>query len=81
MPAAAASVAGVDRRRPGSSRPAVSVPVLSNTTMSALANRSSAVADLSSVPCRSSRPLASTCTAGTASPSAQGQVMIRTAMA
>ena len=59
----------------------VKVPVLSNTTMSALANRSRAVADLSSVPWRSSRPLASTCTAGTASPSAHGQVMIRTAMA
>ena len=49
--------------------------------MSAWANRSSAVADLSSVPGRISRLLASTWTAGTAKPRAQGQVMIRTAMA
>ncbi len=57
------------------------MPVLSNTTVSISASRSSAVALFSKTPLRKSRPLAAVVTAGTASPSAQGQVMISVAMA
>jgi hypothetical protein len=45
------------------------------------ASRSSAVPSLISSPLRNSRPEAAVVTAGTARPSAQGQVMIRTAAA
>ena len=61
--------------------PSVSVPVLSNTTTSTCAKRSSASPDFTSTPRLNSRPVATTCTAGTARPSAQGQVMISTATA
>ena len=61
--------------------PIVSVPVLSKTTVSTSASRSSAVPSLISSPRRNSRPEAAVTTAGTASPSAQGQVMISTAAA
>jgi hypothetical protein len=67
--------------RPDPARPWSSVPVLSNTTVSASARRSSAVPSLISKPLRKSRPEAAVVTAGTARPSAQGQVMIRTAAA
>src|SRR5271166_1941224 len=59
----------------------VSVPVLSNTTVSTSASRSSAVGDFSNTPARNSRPVAITCTTGTANANAQGQVMISTAHA
>ena len=59
----------------------VSVPVLSNTTVSTSASRSSAVPYLIRSPLRNSRPEAAVVTAGTARPSAQGQVMISTATA
>ena len=57
------------------------MPVLSKTTTSASASRSSAVADLISSPRWNSRPEAAVVTAGTASASAQGQVMISVAAA
>ena len=57
------------------------MPVLSNTTVSICAKRSSASAALSNTPPRNKAPLATTCTAGTASASAQGQVTISTEMA
>ena len=57
------------------------MPVLSNTTVSISASRSSAVPLLISMPRLKSRPEAAVVTAGTASPSAQGQVMISTAAA
>ncbi len=59
----------------------VSVPVLSKTMVSHCAMRSIASPDCSSTPARNRLPEATTCVAGTASASAQGQVMIRTAMA
>ncbi len=61
--------------------PSVSVPVLSNTTCVTCASRSVAVEDFNSIPLRNSRPEAAVVTAGTARPSAQGQVMISTATA
>ena len=64
-----------------SSRPKVSVPVLSNTTWSTFASRSSAVGDSSRSPDFMRRVPAMSCVTGTASARAQGQVMIRTAVA
>ena len=61
--------------------PLVSVPVLSKTTWSASARRSRAPPSLTMMPCSNRRRAATTWTIGTASPSAQGQVMMRTAMA
>ena len=61
--------------------PVVSVPVLSKITPVIFVSRSSAVADLTRMPARSKRPVAMTWTTGTAKASAQGQVMINTAMA
>ena len=61
--------------------PSVSVPVLSNTMVSTSARRSRPSGALISTPLPNSRLVAATCTAGTASASAQGQVMIRTAIA
>ena len=81
-PAASASVSVETmsgETRAGS--PLVSVPVLSKMTVSTPASFSSAAPSLIIMPERNSRPLATTCTAGTARPSAQGQVMMRTAMA
>ncbi len=46
-----------------------------------LASRSSAAPSLTMIPARISAPLATTCATGTARPSAQGQVMISTAIA
>ena len=63
------------------SLPSVSVPVLSKTTLSASARRSSALPSLTMMPRSNSRRAATTWTIGTASPSAQGQVMIRTEIA
>ncbi len=62
-------------------RPSVRVPVLSKTTVSTPESFSSAAPSLIITPLRKSTPLATACTAGTARPNAQGQVMIRTAMA
>ena len=59
----------------------VKVPVLSNTTVSMAAKRSNASADLINTPARNKWPTAATCTAGTASPKAQGQVITNTAKA
>ena len=59
----------------------VSVPVLSNTTVSISAKRSIASPELRITPARNSAPDATTCTAGIASASAHGQVMISTAIA
>ncbi len=70
--------------RPGSTGPGsapVSVPVLSSTATSAPASRSSAVPSFRRTPRRNSAPLAAIITLGTARPSAQGQVMISTAVA
>mmetsp|Transcript_18518 Transcript_18518/g.30304 ORF Transcript_18518/g.30304 Transcript_18518/m.30304 type:complete len:231 (+) Transcript_18518:2251-2943(+) len=64
-----------------SGAPSVRVPVLSKTTVSTAAKRSSAVAFLIKTPLRNSAPEAAVVTAGTARPKAQGQVMIRTAAA
>ncbi len=75
-PAPRRSVSGGRR-----SSPAVSVPVLSNTTVSTSASRSSAVGGLEQDARRNRRPVAATCTAGTASASAHGQVMMSTATA
>ena len=61
--------------------PSVSVPVLSKTTVSMSANRSSAVGDFSSTPARNKRPVIAAVTAGMASAKAQGQVMINVAVA
>ena len=65
----------------GRGMPCVSVPVLSNSAISHSASRSSALPSLTSMPRLSSAPEATTCAAGTASPIAQGQVMINTAIA
>ena len=81
-PAAMASVS-VDTMSGATScgSPFVSVPVLSKITVSTAASFSSAAPSLIMMPERNRRPLATTCTAGTARPSAQGQVMMRTATA
>ena len=55
------------------------MPVLSKTTTSTSANRSSAVPFLISTPLRNNFPDAAVTTAGTAKPKVQGQVMIKTA--
>ena len=67
--------------RSGSGAPQVSVPVLSKTTWSMRASRSSAVPDFTMTPRRIRRPLVTAWTMGTASPKAQGQVTMSTAMA
>ena len=79
--AAATSTAarGWSARLVASGVPMVRVPVLSNTTVSTSARRSSAVPCLINRPLRNSLPLAEVTTAGTASPRAQGQVMISVA--
>ena len=59
----------------------VSVPVLSNMTVSISARRSIEEPSLTRMPFLNNCCAAITCTIGTASPSAQGHVMIRTAMA
>ena len=59
----------------------VSVPVLSKITVSISARRSIASPELRITPARNSAPDATTCTAGIASASAHGQVMISTAIA
>ena len=59
----------------------VNVPVLSSMTVCTSASRSSAVPDFTKKPMRYNRLIAAVETAGTARPRAQGQVMIRTAMA
>ena len=59
----------------------VSVPVLSKTIVSTSASRSRPSPELSITPWRNIALAATTCTAGTARPSAQGQVMISTVMA
>ena len=56
----------------GSGMPSVSVPVLSKTTVSTSASRSSAVPCLMSSPLRNSLPLAAVTTAGTARPKRAG---------
>ena len=61
--------------------PRVSAPVLSNTTVSTAASCSSAPLSLTMMPRSKSRRAATTCTIGTASPNAHGQVMISTAIA
>ena len=62
-------------------RPAVSVPVLSTTTVSTFSSRSSTSALFTSTPSRAPRPMPTMIDIGVASPSAQGQAMISTAMA
>ncbi len=61
--------------------PTVSVPVLSTISVSTPANRSRASAFLISTPACAPRPVAVMIDIGVASPSAQGQAMIRTATA
>ncbi len=74
----AGSIRAASTRR---GRPSVSVPVLSKATASISASRSMADPSLTMMPALNSRPAATTCTTGTASPSAQGQVMMSTAIA
>lgn len=62
-------------------RPAVTVPVLSNTTSVAPASVSRARARVSAAPWRSSWPAAEDSAIGAASASAQGQVATSTAIA
>ena len=62
-------------------RPAVSVPVLSTTTVSTFSSRSSTSAFFTSTPSRAPRPMPTMIDIGVASPSAQGQAMISTATA
>ncbi|ODT12515.1 MAG: hypothetical protein ABS57_21730 [Mesorhizobium sp. SCN 65-12] len=61
--------------------PTVSVPVLSKATASTSARRSMAEPSFIMMPASKSRRAATTCTMGTARPSAHGQVMMSTAMA
>ena len=61
--------------------PSVSVPVLSTTSVSILSIRSSASAFLIRTPACAPRPTPTMIDMGVASPSAQGQAMIRTATA
>src|ERR1700719_3206445 len=58
--------------------PSVSVPVLSTTSVSILSMRSSASAFLIKTPACAPRPTPTMIDIGVASPSAQGQAMIRT---
>ena len=58
--------------------PSVSVPVLSTTSVSTLAKRSSASAFLISTPACAPRPVPTMIDIGVARPSAQGQAMIST---
>src|SRR2546429_160867 len=58
--------------------PSVSVPVLSTTSVSTLARVSSASAFRTSTPACAPRPTATIIDIGVASPSAQGQAMIKT---
>ena len=67
--------------RPRRGRPSVSVPVLSKTTVSTPASRSSGSPPLISTPALAPRPLATITAVGTARPIAHGQAMIRTATA
>ena len=76
------------RSRPGTisestttGRPSVSVPVLSNTTVSTPASFSSGSPPLISTPAAAPRPLATITAVGTARPIAHGQAMISTAIA
>ena len=75
----------VARRRAAKSTtcgvPCVSVPVLSKTTVSTSASRSSGSPPLISTPAAAPRPLATITAVGTASPIAHGQAMISTATA
>jgi hypothetical protein len=64
-----------------SSSGSVSVPVLSKMIRSTSASRSMASPEWSSTPARNIAPDTTVCTVGMARPSAQGQVMIRTATA
>ena len=66
---------------PSRSSPVVSVPVLSKTTQSISARRSSPSGALTMTPLLNNRLIAATCPAGTASANAQGHVMISTAIA
>ncbi len=59
----------------------VSVPVLSTTSVSTPASASSAAASRISTPACAPRPVAVITDTGVASPSAQGQAMMRTAIA
>ena len=59
----------------------VSVPVLSNTTVSTRCSRSSAAALRISTPCSAPRPVATMMAVGVASPIAHGQAMTSTATA
>ena len=63
-----------------SGRPTVSVPVLSNATTSIFCAISSACALLIRMPRLAPRPVPTMIAVGVASPSAQGQAMMRTAM-
>ena len=65
----------------GSGRPSVSVPVLSNIAQSTSDKRSSAEPSFTRTPARINAPVTTICAAGTARPSAQGQVIMRTATA
>ena len=62
-------------------RPTVSVPVLSNTTLSTRWSVSSAAALRMSTPCSAPRPVATMIAVGVASPIAHGQAMTSTATA
>ena len=72
---------GIGRRLTTRGSGRVSVPVLSKMTVSASASRSMASPALRMTLARNSAPEATTCTAGMASASAQGQVMMSTAIA
>ena len=62
-------------------RPTVSVPVLSNTTVSTFASVSSAVALLTRTPTSAPRPVATMMAVGVASPIAHGHAITSTATA
>ena len=72
--------AGV-RRRPASSGPSVTVPVLSSTTVSTRRVDSSTSGPLIRMPSWAPRPVPTSSAVGVASPSAHGQAMISTATA
>ncbi len=65
-------------REMSSGFPSVSVPVLSNTTVSILWACSKASPDLNRIPSSAPLPVPTMIAVGTASPSAQGQAMTRT---
>ena len=77
----ASSVFGSGRTSTTRGSPTVSVPVLSNTTVSMVASRSSGSPPLINRPAAAPRPVATITAVGTARPIAHGHAMISTATA